>query len=230
MSRRRQLGDLGERWTIGLLKSAQFKSVRDLNAIRYNHPGGDFLARRDGNLYFITTKARNKFVQGGHRLNGGYNIYPEKVRAAAREYGAIPAWLTIQLDTDRRCFTAYFGIIGSLRNPNAVAVPMSPRAVANYECLAKDRFDSAITRELSNQLVSTASTPTLSTPGAGQDRAASAVGRVGFSKRRKGRGRTISRPRNWNGPIRRSCCVHRTTTPTGTARTSKPNSGTRPDG
>ncbi len=177
------MGDLGERWTIGLLKSARFKSVRDLNAIRYNHPGGDFLAQRDGNLYFITTKARNKFVQGSRRLNGGYNIYPERVRAAAREYDAIPAWLTIQLDTDRRCLTAYFGTIDSLRNPNAVAVPMSPGAVSNYECLAKDRFDPAIISGLSNQFVARPAMSTRDSPSASRYRTANAAARSSSSKR-----------------------------------------------
>jgi predicted transport protein len=152
MTRRRQLGDLGERWTKKLLKDAGFRAVQDLNAVKYNHPGGDFLAERAGKRYFITVKSRNKFVQGGQRLNGGYNIYPKKVRAAAREYDAIPSWLTIQLDTDRRCFSAYFGTIDTLRNPNAVAVPMSVRAVSAYECLASNTVDQAITADLSNQL------------------------------------------------------------------------------
>jgi hypothetical protein len=151
MTRRRQLGDLGERWTKNLLQDAGFRAVQDLNAVKYNHPGGDFLGERAGKRYFITVKARNKFVQGGQRLNGGYNIYPEKVRAAAREYDAIPSWLMIQLDTDRRCFSAYFGTIDTLRNPNAVAVPMSVRAVSAYECLASNKVDEAITPDLSNQ-------------------------------------------------------------------------------
>jgi hypothetical protein len=83
-------GDLGEKWTIALLKDAGFDSIQDLNAARYNHPGGDSLAERKGKRYFITVKARNKFVQRTRRLNGGYNIFPEKVRRAAKEYGAIP--------------------------------------------------------------------------------------------------------------------------------------------
>jgi predicted transport protein len=152
VSRRRHIGDLGERWTVGLLHAAGFHSVRDLNAIKHNHPGGDFLAERNDKLYFITVKARNKFVQGARRLNGGYNIYPEKVRRAAREYQAIPAWTTIQIDVENRCYSAYFGTIDELRNPNAVGVPMSLHAVSLYECLASDTPDPAITRELSNQI------------------------------------------------------------------------------
>jgi len=138
---------------IALLKDAGFTSIQDLNAVRYNHPGGDFLAERKGKRYFITVKARNKFVQRTRRLNGGYNIFPKKVCRAAMEYGAIPSWITIQLDTERRCYSAYFGTIDSLRNPNAVAVPMSPGAVSGYECLANERFDQTITPALSNQLV-----------------------------------------------------------------------------
>jgi predicted transport protein len=120
--------------------------------IKYNHPGGDYLAQRKGNRYFITVKARNKYVYRTRRLNGGYNIFPAKVRAAAKRYGAIPSWVMIQLDTEKRRYSAYFGTIDSLRNPNAVAVPMSPRAVSIYECLASERFDTSITPDLSNQL------------------------------------------------------------------------------
>ena len=172
MVRTRQLGDLGEQWTITLLEDAGFSFIQDLNAVRYNHPGGDFLANRKGKRYFITVKARNRFVQGTRRLNGGYNIYPEKVRRAAKEYAAIPSWITIQLDTENRCYSAYFGTVDSLRNPNAVAVPMSPGAVSGYECLAKERFDLAITPALSNQLVerSEAETKTVADRQSGRDR------------------------------------------------------------
>ncbi|MET3524550.1 hypothetical protein [Mesorhizobium abyssinicae] len=148
MTRTKRLGDLGERWTEELLRKAGFLSIRDL---RHNHAGGDFLAERQAARYFITVKARNK-CQRNRSLNGGYNIYAEKVRKAAREYGAVPAWLTIQIDTDSQCFSAYFGTVESLCNPDAIAVPMATSAVLDYECLAKDTFDERITPELSNQL------------------------------------------------------------------------------
>lgn len=151
MTRTKWLGDLGERWTEDLLRKAGFRSIRDLNKLRLNHPGGDFIAERQGKRYFITVKARNKYARN-RSLNGGYNIYPEKVRKAAREYDAVPAWLTIQIDTESRCFSAYFATVDSLRNSDAVAVPMSTVAVSDYECLAKDTFDERITAELSNRL------------------------------------------------------------------------------
>src|SRR5215510_4425819 len=80
MTRLRTLGDLGEKWAPDLLKKAGFRAIQDLNAIKYNHPGGDFLAERAGKLYFITVKARNKHVQRTGKLNAGYNIHPKKVR------------------------------------------------------------------------------------------------------------------------------------------------------
>lgn len=152
MSRRRRIGDLGEEWTKSLLERAGFRAIRDLNLVRYNHRGGDFIAEREGEKYFITVKARNKYKQGTRKLNGGYNIYPEKVRRAALEYDATPAWVTIQLDTDEQTYSAYFGTVSSLRNPNAVAVPMLPHNIGAHECLADKVFDETITADLSNQL------------------------------------------------------------------------------
>jgi hypothetical protein len=62
MTRTRQLGDLGEQWTIALLEDAGFSFIQDLNAARYNHPGGDFLANRKGNLDLATVWVRCEIV------------------------------------------------------------------------------------------------------------------------------------------------------------------------
>ena len=159
MTRRKELGNLGEKWTVRLLQRARFRDIQDLNERRYNHPGADFLADRDGIRYFITVKARNKYRQGTRSLNGGYNIHPNKVLKFAQQYDAEPAWLTIQVDTESRCFSAYFGTIASLRNPSGVGVPMTPNAVAGYECLARDQFDAQIIPDLSNQIDEIATVP-----------------------------------------------------------------------
>lgn len=58
MTRTKRLGDLGGRWTEELLRKAGFLS-RDLNSLRHNHAGGDFLAERQAARYFITVNARN---------------------------------------------------------------------------------------------------------------------------------------------------------------------------
>ena len=150
MTRRKQLGELGEKWTPRLLERAGFRDVEDLNKLRNNHPGGDFLATRNEVRYFVGVKARNKYETGSTRLNAGYKIAPDKVRKYAKERSAIPAWLTIQIDTRRQRFFAYFGTIKSL--PNKVAsAPMTPNAVRGYECLAEDKFNASIVPELSNQ-------------------------------------------------------------------------------
>jgi hypothetical protein len=152
MTRRRDIGNLGEEWTRELLEKAGFENITDLNLVRYNHPGADFLAERDGSRFFITVKARNKFREGtAKKLNGSYNIFPDKVRKHAEPYAAIPAWLTIQVDVERRCYSAYFGTIDSLRNRSGVGVPMTERAVEAYECLARDICDERITDSILNR-------------------------------------------------------------------------------
>jgi hypothetical protein len=152
MTRRKVVGDLGEGLIERLLTRAGFHSVRDLNRRRYNHAGGDFLAKRAAVEYFISVKTRNKYVLGKRRLNGGYNLYPDKVRRAARPYHAEPAWVMIQIDTERQTFCAYFGTVAKLRNPHAIAVPMTPAALVDYECLSQDESCAEIVPELSNQL------------------------------------------------------------------------------
>ena len=152
MTRTRQLGDLGEQWTMALLRDAGFSSIQDLNAVRYNHPGGDFLAERKGKRYFITVKARNKFVQRTRRLTGATIYFQKRFAVPPSSTVLSPHGLRFQLETEKQCYSAYFGTLDSLRNPNAVAVPMSPGAVSGYECLAKERVDQAITPALSNQL------------------------------------------------------------------------------
>ena len=82
MSRRRRIGDLGEHWTKSLLERAGFIGVRDLNLVRYNHAGGDFIAERDGKKYFITVKARNKHRQGTRKLT-------EDTISTRRRFGAL---------------------------------------------------------------------------------------------------------------------------------------------
>lgn len=56
MTRTKRLGDLGERWTEELLRKAGFLSIRNLNSLRHNHAGGDFLAERQAARYFITVR------------------------------------------------------------------------------------------------------------------------------------------------------------------------------
>lgn len=140
---RKNLGDVGEKLAAQALTASGFTGVRDLNEIRPNHPGGDIYAERDGTSYFISVKARKKYQRDG-KLNRSYNLYPQKVVRAAQDYGAIPAWLTVQIDVESRRYHTYFGTIDELQNPSGIAVPMTPLAVQAYECLNAGDLDAEL--------------------------------------------------------------------------------------
>jgi len=148
--RRKTLGDLGEEIAQELLRENGFEKIRNLNEIQPNHRFGDLLAERDGRRYLISVKARNAYTQAGS-LNPTYNIRKrtEDVNELDALYQAEPAWVTIQIFTDKGHYNAYFGTIAELGS--RFSVPMTEKATAKYECLAKDRFDPGITPDLSNQ-------------------------------------------------------------------------------
>jgi hypothetical protein len=70
-----------------LLAKAGFEEIEPLNVGQRNHPGGDILASRSGSRYLFSVKARDRFGKNG-KINPGYNVYPDKVIAAAQRYGA----------------------------------------------------------------------------------------------------------------------------------------------
>jgi hypothetical protein len=53
MGRLKKLDDLAEEWTEPLLKRSRFNSIQNLNEIKRNYPGVDFLAEREGLRYAI---------------------------------------------------------------------------------------------------------------------------------------------------------------------------------
>jgi len=149
--RRKILGDRGEQIAQELLRENGFEKIRNLNDIYPNHRFGDFLAERDGRRYLISVKTRNACTQAGS-LNPAYNLQKrtEDVNALCELYLAEPAWITIQIFADTGRCNAFFGTIAELDSP--FSVPMTKKATAKYECLAKDRFDPRIIPDLSNQL------------------------------------------------------------------------------
>jgi hypothetical protein len=56
MTRTKVVGDCGEGLIEQLLRRVGFDSIRDLNQRRYNHLGGDFLAKREAIEFFISVK------------------------------------------------------------------------------------------------------------------------------------------------------------------------------
>ena len=145
---RKAMGDVMEDLAVRVLQQAGFSDVQNVNAWRANHMGGDVLATRKRKRYFISVKARNKLQQNGS-LNPSYNIYPDKVRTAAKAYKAMPAWVTISVVSEKQQYSAYFGLIDKL--PAGVGVSMRPESLATYECLAANRISRRIKPEWSNQ-------------------------------------------------------------------------------
>jgi hypothetical protein len=155
---RKTLGDWGEDHACRLLEKAKFTHVFPLNVHR-QHPGGDVLATKDGRLYFFSVKARDRFGQDG-KPNPGYNVYPVKVRKAARPYAATPAWLVIRADRRDSTFCSYWGLIDEIppskTSPNRVYVKMNDAAIAEYcrlgRCLASNVSDPMIAKVFHGKL------------------------------------------------------------------------------
>ena len=145
----RLLGRIGEEWAPPLLNRAGFTDIRNLNAKKMNHEDADFPASRDGHLYFISVKARNKWTNKGEPdLNSRYKLHSkgrsiQDALETARSYQAEYAWLTIQVD--RNTYSAYFGTHSQLLLPgptgqklNGKGVMMTNTYTCGYMVLAKD--------------------------------------------------------------------------------------------
>jgi len=161
-----KLGRLGENLAAEGLKEQGFTDVENLNLRRHNYPFGDLLATKDGVRYFIGVKTRNETRQGGG-LNESYNLVlisdPAnktlkeqgktvhqitemllmEVSELAAGLGATPAWATVSIRATSGTYSAYFGSVAQLGNRRSV--PMTPKACATYQCLARDRPDVPVT-------------------------------------------------------------------------------------
>jgi hypothetical protein len=149
MSYKQTLGDWGEDVAAFLLKSSGFEEITMLNDSQRNHPGGDIMASKLGQKYLFSVKARDRFMKNG-KVNWGYNIYPQKVIAAAQRYGAGPAWLVVRADRRYNTYCAYWGLINEIppspTNPNRVYVSMRERDITSpsYRPLANNVSEEAI--------------------------------------------------------------------------------------
>ena len=167
-----KLGRLGEDLVAERLRDQGFADVENLNLRRHNYPFGDLLATKDGVRYFIGVKARNEMRQGDVGPNESYNLVliPNPVNAGLKKQGkttdqitsmllaevsalaarldATPAWATVSIQPRAGTYSAYFGLVAQLGNRRSV--PMTPKACANYHCLARNRSDSRVTIDLLN--------------------------------------------------------------------------------
>ena len=167
-----KLGRLGEDLVAEQLRDQGFADVENLNLRRHNYPFGDLLATKDGVRYFIGVKARNEMRQGNVGLNEAYNLVLisdpvnarlkeqrkttdqitsmllAEVSALAASLDATPAWATVSIRPRVGTYSAYFGLVAQLGNRRSV--PMTPKACATYQCLARDRSDPRVTIDLLN--------------------------------------------------------------------------------
>src|SRR5947209_2448581 len=99
--RSRMIGDLGEELAKELLVEAGFTDIKDLNKPSRNHAHFDFEARRNGYLYLINVKARNRLQENG-KLNPNFNFVKSKHQHIVLEKEGVRkaalAWIAIPID------------------------------------------------------------------------------------------------------------------------------------
>ena len=138
-SHKRAVGEWGKETAFRLLEGpgSGFSSVKPEN--------GYVLAARDGCQYLFKIVARDRLQKDG-TLNPRFNVFPEKVMAAARDLGAVPAWLTIPINRERSTFSAFWGLVKEMppsgNGGYTVGVPM--RETVDYQCLISDEPDQQI--------------------------------------------------------------------------------------
>jgi hypothetical protein len=167
-----KLGRLGEDLVAERLVDQGFTDIENLNRRRCNYPFGDVLATNDGVRYFIGVKARNEMRRGDVGLNESYNLVlisdPMNARLKAQgkttdqitavllgevselaaRLDATPAWATVSIRAREGTYSAYFGLVAQLGNRRSV--PMTPKACATYQCLARGCSDPRVTLDLLN--------------------------------------------------------------------------------
>ena len=140
-ARFKKLGDLGENIAESLLLRAGFEQIINLNKERQNTKSFDLTAKRGGQSFAISVKARNKFENSvaGVKLNSRYKLTdnPELFESEAQEiYNSIPAWIAIPIDIKAGTFDAYFGELKDLKG-NKKGIIISSQAISHYETLAQ---------------------------------------------------------------------------------------------
>ncbi|MDQ3710917.1 MAG: hypothetical protein M3388_01655 [Acidobacteriota bacterium] len=146
--RSKKPGDIGEDLAEILLNKNGFKNVRNLNHHRKNFPFADFYAEKESVNYIISVKIRNKYQRSGS-LNDRYKLGKkcyENSEPAEKEFNAVAAWLTTSFDS--KTYSAYFGLLSLLNGSRGVR--MTEKAIAFYECLAKEEPHSYNYGELKN--------------------------------------------------------------------------------
>lgn len=147
--RAKELGALGETIAPRYLKRAKFTDILDMNTIKTNYPYADVVATRDGIVYAISIKTRNKYEARTGNLNSEYKLGKNCMQLAeyaAKNKNATPAWLAIQIDGER--VSVFFGTLEMLNGNKGI--PMTPDAVKRYERLAYEELHGCKVDHLKN--------------------------------------------------------------------------------
>lgn len=121
-ARKKSLGELGELFAIKALVDNEFDRIRNLNDDSMNETFADIYCEKDGIIYIISVKARNKFQKNG-KLNARYNLGDsvyEKALLAEGKFNAIACWMAVQFD--HNSFTIYFGKLSELNGSRAIPI------------------------------------------------------------------------------------------------------------
>jgi len=168
-----RLGELGEALAEDALRRNGFQNICNLNRERrHNYEFADLIAERKGERFFIGVKARNEMRSNGVGLNESYNfvlindvansamklagksraeiteLLLQHVHRLAAAHEATAAWITIPVRPREGTFSVYFGEVRTLGMKRCV--PMTPKALASYECLVPWEYDSRIVEDLLN--------------------------------------------------------------------------------
>jgi hypothetical protein len=121
-ARKKSLGELGELFALKALVDKKFDRIRNLNDNSINETFADIECEKDGLIYVISVKARNKYQKDG-KLNSRYNLGADvykKAQSAEKKYNASAYWMAIQFD--HKSFSIYFGSLKELKGSRAIPV------------------------------------------------------------------------------------------------------------
>jgi len=149
-NRSKKLADIGESLAVELLSDQGFANIKDLNKIRKNHPFADIYAERNGEKFWISVKARNKYEENG-KINYCYYIRKGErdlaIQLEQKYPGTQAACLGISFVVSQNScrdgeptnsYSCYFTKLTTIAN--LPGIRMTPDWLPNYDCLAKDKI------------------------------------------------------------------------------------------
>ncbi len=143
-ARNRRIGTLGESLAEEALRLNGFVDVKNLNITKkYNHPGADIYAERNGFKYWISVKCRNKYTEAGE-LNPRYRVNRDVAfleKLVSDDPGSKMACVAISLVVSQEMAhggepaPSYSCYLLELTSGGRTGILMGPRHLEKYEQL-----------------------------------------------------------------------------------------------